>query len=201
MKKAIIFLVVFTLLLGLSITAYASTPSKTSSDFNPSDYTDEALLDIRDKIYTELLNRREGVLRIGEPIMVSNKYGEYYFTIDNAHVLSGDSWMKRSQERGEDSVCISIQGVIENTSCDWFGEYGYIPNYQIQLDMLVTDQDGFGLEIIDTSSGDDGRYEVGAHTSVGEKKRVSLIYYAFTDTESITVSFKGLEGLVTIPLS
>ncbi len=200
MKKTVILLLVFALLLSINTTAFATDPTKTASDFDPAEYTNEALIDIRDEIYAELVSRREGILRIGEPVLISTEDGEYYFTIDNAHFLPSDDWMRWAEGRGEDSIMMSVQGVIENISCDDSGKGG-IFNLYIEKGMLVEDQDGFVLEILNVSGGDDGRYQVGAKTSVGEKRRVSLVYYAFTDTESVTVSFKGMEGAVTIPLS
>lgn len=146
----------------------------------------------------ELLSRKQSEFELGVPIFIENKYGSYLFTLHGAHIL-GEHWEKPAKEKGDDCIMISVQGVCENIDCRWLGDE-YVPNYQLQLDIRVTDQDGFSLEPYDISGGDDGRYEVGAETGVGEMKRVSLIYYAYSDNTSIHIAIPGYEGSIELEL-
>ena len=59
MKKTLAFLLLFSLILGSSIIAFAAEPTKTEDDFDPSEYTDEALLEIRNEIIAELASRSQ----------------------------------------------------------------------------------------------------------------------------------------------
>lgn len=147
----------------------------------------------------ELLSRGGDVFELRKPILIEDKYGTYLFTLDGAHIVEGSIWEKMANKKSADCVMISLQGVCENIDCNWCGDT-YVPVYQIQKDIVVADQEGFSLEVLDISSGEDGRYEVGAHTDVGTKKRVSMIFYAFTDTTSILVSIPGHDGIVEVKI-
>ncbi len=148
----------------------------------------------------ELLSRGGDVFELGKPILIEDKHGTYLFTLDGAHIIEGSKWEKAANKKSADCVMISLQGVCENIDCNWWGDYGYVPAYQIQQDIVVADPEGFSLEVYDASNGEDGRYEVGAHIDVGTKKRVSMIFYAFTDTTSVFVSIPGHDGIVEIKI-
>lgn len=145
----------------------------------------------------ELMSRDSNEFKIGEPVIIRNKYGSYYFTLVGAHTTETDSYLKK--DKGEDAVVVCVQAVCENIDCNTYSN-NYISNYYIQSeDIRVADQERFSLEILDYTGVDDGRYEVCAHTSAGEKRRISLTYFAYSDTTSIIVSIPGY-GSVEIPL-
>lgn len=169
------------------------------AEINWAEMTDEEIEKEIALAKEELMSRHEDAFELGVPILIKNKYGSYLFTLDGAHIL-GEKWEKTAKEKSDDCVMISIQGVCENIDCRWLGDHDYIPNYQIQLDIHVADQDGFSLEMYDISGGDDGKYEVGANTDVGEMKRVSLIYFAYLDNTSISVSIPDYDGSVELEL-
>ena len=154
----------------------------------------------------ELASRNSEALELGKTITIQSKYGTYIFTIDGAHLLTSDYWIETAKERWSEEenydgmVYVAIQGVVVNVDYEAFENRNYLPSYMIQMDMTVTDQDGFALEMDDGVSGGDGRYDIWSTTSPGEKRRVSLLFFAFTDTTSVTISFKGYDGSVTIPL-
>ena len=163
--------------------------------------TDEEIIAELEAGEAELARRTNSLLELGKPITIVNEYGSYVFTVENAHMLNNDYWnykLEVNHRKNDETVALSVQGVVENIDCRWLNDYDYIPNYQIQKDMIVTDHDG--LESYNASNGEDGRYEVGAETSPGEKKRVSLIYLVNINTSEVSVSFKGYEGTITIPL-
>ena len=68
MKKTMAFFLLFSFLLGFNVLALASAPTKTAADFDPSEYTDEALAEIQDLILAELANRRKAERADVEPI-------------------------------------------------------------------------------------------------------------------------------------
>lgn len=192
------------LALGLALfLIIVQTTSIAMANIDWTKMTDEEIMAEIDAGKAELNRRNHSVLELGQPITISNKYGSYVFTVENAHMLNNDYWnhkLEVNNRKNKDTVALSIQGEIENIDCHWLGDFNYIPNYQIQEDMVVKDQDGYSIEVYDASNGEDGRYEVGAETSPGEKKRVSLIFLVGINTSEISISFKGYDGTITIPV-
>ena len=201
MKKTLSFILIISIALGFNVIVFADSPTKTATDFDPSEYTDEALLEIQDAIAVELRNRNKSEFCVGAPFLVSNEYGSYYITIQGVHIKEGTYYQSLAKAlRGDEAVCISLYGAIENVDCD-YNKSGSLTPEQICEDVTFFDQDGFKLEYIMAASNQfDGQYEIGANTSVGEKKRAAMTFIAFTDTESVSVSLNGQDILFTIPL-
>lgn len=127
-------------------------------------------------------------INFGDSIEISTEYGRYKLQIDNVHEVD---WDWAVEDRKEMKI-VTVQCVVENLNHTGAFEEGAIANWEIGMKgILITDQDGFGLEFFNISGGDDGAYEVGAMTSVGSKKRVSLPYYAPEDCTKITVTVDG----------
>ncbi len=139
-------------------------------------------------------------LALGEPIEITTKDGTFKIAIESAHFLTDEKWMTLAKQRGDNCIFISVHGVIENINYkDSVGDY--LRTYFVQQNLIVADQDGFGLESSGWSGPSDGLYEVSADTLVGEKKRVSMVYYANVGIESVTISIPGYEGTITLPIA
>ena len=163
----------------------------------------------------EALSGGENDFAMNAPMLIKNEYGSYRFTLEGAHILSGEWEQIAQMYHTDDCMIISVQGVCDNIDCKWLNNRDYIPNVQIQKDIKVTDQEDFSLESFGLTMEDfgmpreafslmggfrDGRYEVFAETAPGQKKRVSLIYFAFKENTSVIVSVPGYDGSVEIEL-
>ena len=163
----------------------------------------------------EAASGSENAFAMNVPVLIKNEYGSYRFTLEGAHILSGEWEQIAQMYHTDDCMIISVQGVCDNIDCKWLNDRDYIPNVQIQKDIKVTDQEEFSLESFGFTMEDfgmpreafslmggfrDGRYEVFAETAPGQKKRVSLIYFAFKENTSVIVSVPGYDGSVEIEL-
>ena len=137
----------------------------------------------------ELLSRNEQVFAPGSPCVLNTDSGSFIFTLDDVRRVEADDYLRSAY--GNDVVVFCVRAVCENISYS-----DYVANYEIQQLLKVVDQDGFSFLILNYTGISDGRYEVGAHTGVGEKRRVSLTYIGYTDTTCITVTMPGASGSV-----
>ena len=93
---------------------------------------------------------------------------------------------------------VTVQAEVENISFSHLYE-GEISNYEIASSgVLLLDDEGFVLEFYDISGGNDGKYEVGAYTDIGSKKRVSLPFLVPEECNTVSVS---VDGHVSDPIS
>ncbi|MBQ6325370.1 MAG: hypothetical protein IJI26_04810 [Clostridia bacterium] len=188
-------------LLSLLMIAVFCFGSIAMAEIDWNDMTDEEICSEIEKAQGELGKRRidSSSIELGVPFYIEKKDGLYLFTIENAHILNSERWKRAAIEHaGDDCIIISVQGIIENVSYDdWDGKIGYTTFIN---DISVIDQDGFTLESYNISGGDDGKYEVGAFIRIGEKARVSLPYYAYIDTETVTIKVPEHEGEIFFSL-
>ena len=180
---------VFTLFLMIAISLSLTQPALASID-----WTSMSEEEIRTELQAgqnELLSRSGEQFEVGSPYILHTNRGSFIFTLDNVGIVEADSYLHR--EYGDDIVVICIRGVCENVDYKSYSSE-YISNYNIQELLKVVDQDGFSFEVLDYTGVDDGRYQVCAHTSIGEKRRISLTYIGYTDTSAVTVSIPNKPG-------
>ena len=135
----------------------------------------------------ELLSRNEEMFAPGSPCVLNTDSGSFIFTLDDVRRVEADDYLRSAY--GDDVVVFCVRGICENINYS-----DYVANYEIQQLLKVVDQDGFSFRILDYTGVNDGRYEVCAHTSVGEKRRVSLTYIGYADTTCVTVTMPGASG-------
>lgn len=128
---------------------------------------------------------------LGDSIEIQTSDGNFDIKVQNVHTVD---W-KVDNERMK---VVTVQAEVENISFSHLYE-DEISNYEIaNSGVLLLDDEGFVLEFYDISGGNDGKYEVGAHTGISSKKRVSLPFLVPEECNTVSVS---VDGHVSDPIS
>ena len=111
---------------------------------------------------------------LGDSIEIQTSDGNFDIKVQNVHTVD---W----KVDNEGMKVVTVQAEVEN----------------ISFSHLYEDE-GFVLEFYDISGGNDGKYEVGAHTGISSKKRVSLPFLVPEECNTVSVS---VDGHVSDPIS
>lgn len=128
---------------------------------------------------------------LGDSVEIQTTEGNFDIKVQNVHTVD---W----KVKNEGMKVVTVQAEVENISFSDLYE-DEISNYEIaRSGVVLLDDEGFVLEFYDISGGNDGKYEVGAYTDIGSKKRVSLPFLVPEECNTVSVS---VDGHVSDPIS
>ena len=128
---------------------------------------------------------------LGDSVEIQTTEGNFDIKVQNVHTVD---W----KVKNEGMKVVTVQAEVENISFSDLYE-DEISNYEIaRSGVVLLDDEGFVLEFYDISGGNDGKYEVGAHTDIGSKKRVSIPFLVPEECNTVSVS---VDGHVSDPIS
>ena len=128
---------------------------------------------------------------LGDSVEIQTTEGNFDIKVQNVHTVD---W----KVKNEGMKVVTIQAEVENISFSDLYE-DEISNYEItRSGVVLLDDEGFVLEFYDISGGNDGKYEVGAYTDIGSKKRVSIPFLVPEECNTVSVS---VDGHVSDPIS
>ena len=128
---------------------------------------------------------------LGDSVEIQTTEGNFDIKVQNVHTVD---W----KVKNEGMKVVTVQAEVENISFSDLYE-DEISNYEIaRSGVVLLDDEGFVLEFYDISGGNDGKYEVGAYTDIGSKKRVSIPFLVPEECNTVSVS---VDGHVSDPIS
>ena len=117
-------------------------------------------------------------------------YGNFTFSIDKVRFKDNKDWNYWARMVSDQTILISICGIIENESFSFAGA-GELYDTFVAQNMEVVDQDGITLEMYPVYGLYDEMYEVCPTVAIGQKIRASYSYAADKNVSDITIKFSN----------
>lgn len=169
MKKRL--LVAFMILAMMTSTACGNVSANNENDSSQEKIDNPIVETVSDEIDDAVINKT---------ITIDTENGNFSVIVKGVHEVD---W----NYKNDTMKIVTIQAEVENIGFSDLYD-GEIASYEIcNNGVSLLDDEEFELEFYDISSGDDGKYEVGAHTSISSKKRVSLPFIVPVECDTVFI--------------